>query len=270
MDNLTHYAKKIGIKELIIEKSHLSISHCFDANNGKIHSSFGFVKKGTVTLYYMGNQLRIPAGSLFYLPEGIRYNSIWSGEPDIEYYSIHMVSNKYDLPSRQNYTIQYIPEFSTPETEAIFDEIHELFSTENHINEMKAVGMYYTLYANVIPYLKTVVPTTYNPVLISAMNYIEKNFANEFDVNDLATFCCISESRLHHLFQNELNTTPIKYRNLLRVENAASDLLRSNYSMEKIAEINGFHSTTYFREIFRQYMGISPAKYRKQGIAIKK
>ena len=121
MDNLTHYAKKIGIKELIIEKSHLSISHCFDANNGKIHSSFGFVKKGTVTLYFMGNQLRIPAGSLFYLPEGIRYNSIWSGEPDIEYYSIHMVSNKYDLPSRQNYTIQYIPEFSTPETEAIFD-----------------------------------------------------------------------------------------------------------------------------------------------------
>ena len=270
MDNHTHYAKKIGIKELIIEKSHLSISHCFDANSGKIHSSFGFIKKGTVVLNFMGNQIRIPSGSLFYLPEGVRYNSIWSGEPDIEYYSIHMVSNKYDLLLRENYAIQYIPEFSTSETEAVFDEIHELFSTGNHIHEMKAVGMYYTLYANVIPYLKSVVPTAYNPVLISAMDYIEKNFSNNFGINDLAAFCCISESRLHHLFQSELNTTPMKYRNQLRVENAASDLLNSSYSMDKIAEINGFHSTTYFRETFRQYMGISPGKYRKQGVVVQK
>ena len=113
-------------------------------------------------------------------------------------------------------------------------------------------------------------PTAYNPVLISAMDYIEKNFSNNFGINDLAAFCCISESRLHHLFQSELNTTPMKYRNQLRVENAASDLLNSSYSMDKIAEINGFHSTTYFRETFRQYMGISPGKYRKQGVVVQK
>lgn len=266
MNNCTHYAKKIGIKELIIEKSQLSISHCFDASSGKINSSFGFVKKGSVVLNSMGNQIHIPTGSLFYLPDGVRYNSVWSGEPDIEYYSFHMISNKYDLLSQENYAIQYVPMFSNAKTEEIFDEIYELFSTRDHINEMKAIGMYYTLYADVIPYLKSVVPTAYNPALISAMEYIEKNYANNFGIDELANFCCISESRLHHLFQSELKTTPIKYRNQLRVENAASDLLHSNYSMEKIAEMNGFHSTTYFREIFKQNMGISPAKYRKQGI----
>lgn len=266
MNNYTHYAKKIGIKELIIEKSQLSISHCFDASSGKINSSFGFVKKGSVILSSSGNQIHIPTGSLFYIPDGVRYNSVWSGEPDIEYYSFHMISNKYDLLSQENYAIQYIPDFSNPETEALFDEMHELFSTQNHINEMKALGMYYTFYANVIPYLKSVITTAYNPALISAMEYIEKNYVNDFSIDELAAFCCISESRLHHLFQNELKTTPIKYRNQMRVENATSDLLHSNHSIEKIAEINGFHSTTYFREIFRQYMGISPAKYRKHGV----
>lgn len=266
MNNHTYYAKKLGIKELIIERSQLSNSHCFDASSGKINSSFGFIKKGSVILNSMGNHIHIPTGSLFYLPDGARYNSVWSGGPDIEYYSIHMVSNKYDLLSRENYSIQYIPEFSNHETEELFDEIHALFETGNHINELKALGLYYTFYANVVPYLKSATSATHNPALISAMEYIEKNFAQNFGIDELAAFCCISESRLHHLFQSELKTTPIKYRNQLRVENAASDLLHSNYSMEKIAEINGFHSTTYFREIFKQNIGISPAKYRKQGI----
>ena len=266
MNSHTHYAKKVTIKELIIEKSQLSNSHCFDASSGKINSSFGFVKKGSVVLNSMGNQIHIPTGSLFYIPDGIRYTSAWSGEPDIEYYSIHMVSNKYDLLSRENYSIQYVPEFSNQKTEALFDEIHALFSTGSHIDALNALGLYYTFYASVIPYLKPATSITHNPALISAMEYIENNFAKNFGVDDLAAFCCISESRLHHLFQNELNSTPIKYRNQLRIEHAAFDLLHSNHSMEKIAETNGFHSTTYFREIFKQNMGISPAKYRKQGI----
>lgn len=266
MNNHTGYAKKIGIKELIIERSQLSNSHRFDANSGKINSSFGFVKKGSVILNSMGNQINIPAGSLFYIPDGARYNSVWSGGPDIEYYSIHMILGKYDSLSSENYSIQHVPEFSNPETEKLFDKIYTLFSTENHIDALKALGLYYDFYASVIPYLKPATSITRNPALISALEYIENNFSKNFGIDELAAFCCISESRLHHLFQSELKTTPIKYRNQLRVENAASDLLHSDYSLEKIAEINGFHSTTYFREIFKQNMGVSPAKYRKQGI----
>ncbi len=266
MNNYSHYAIKIGIKELVFEKSCLSDSHRFDATSGKINSSFGFVKKGTVTLNSADSQIDIPEGSLFYIPDGIRYNSVWSGKPDIEYYCLHMISNKYDLLSQESYAIQHIPQFSNPETEAVLDKIYALLATKDRINEIKAIGMYYTLYADIMPNLKTVTPATQNPALVSAMEYIEKNYAENFGIDELAAFCCISESRLHHLFQNELKTTPIKYRNQLRIENATVDLICSNDSIEKIAETNGFHSTTYFREIFRQYMGISPAKYRKQGI----
>ncbi len=266
MNNHTHYATKINIKELVIEKSTRSVSHCFDANNGKINSSFAFVKKGTVILKSMGEEILVPTGSLFYLPDGARYNSIWSGQPDIEYYSMHMIANKYDFLAREKYSIQYLPEFSNTDTEAIFDNIYALLATQEYANELKALGMYFSFYAKVLPYLKPAHVASYNPALITAMEYVEKNTNKNFGVDELAAHCCMSESRLHHLFQTELKTTPIKYRNQLRVENAASDLLHSNNSLEKIAEINGFHSTTYFREIFKQYMGVSPAKYRKQGI----
>ncbi len=266
MINYTYFAKKVGIKELIVEKCQRFMSHCFDANNGKSNASFAFVKKGAVILNSRGKHIHVPAGSLFYLPDGARYNSVWSGNPDIEYYGIHIVPNKYEFPLKEDYSIQLIPEFSNPETEKIFDEIYVLFSTKNHIQEMQALGIFLSLYARIIPHLKPDTTSARNDTLLSAMEYIEQNAAQNFTITELATHCHISESRLHHLFQSELNTTPIKYRNQLRIENAASDLLHSDYPIEKIAEMNGFHSSTYFRETFKQNIGISPAKYRKQGI----
>lgn len=269
MENYTIYTKKIEMKEFIIERNHVSLSHAFDAEHGKVNSSFAFVKKGSVTLNSMGTQTVVPAGSLFYVPNGAKYNSVWVGKPDIEYYCLHMVTNKHDLLSIENYMLQYIPAFSTPETERIFDEMYRLFATKEQTNMLKALGLYYSFYADVLPYLKVATAPAKNPSLIVAMDYIEKNVARNFGIDELASFCSISESRLHHLFQSELNTTPIKYRNRLRVENAASDLLHTDYSMEQIAEQNGFHSTTYFREIFKQYMEISPANYRKKAFSTK-
>lgn len=269
MENYTIYTRKMEMKEFIIERNHVSLSHAFDANRGKVNSSFAFIKKGSVTLNFMGAQTVIPAGSLFYVPDGAKYNSIWIGKPDIEYYCIHMVTNKYDLLSIENYSLQYIPAFSTPETELIFDEMYRLFSTKEQANMLKALGLYYSFYADVLPYLKKATAPVKNTSLLTAMDYIEKNAAHNFGVDELASFCSISESRLHHLFQTELGTTPIKYRNRIRVENAASDLLHTNFSMEQIAEQNGFHSTTYFREIFKHYMEISPSNYRKKAFSTK-
>jgi len=266
MNSYTHFTKKLDMQELIVEKSYRSISHCFDASNGKVNSSFAFIKKGSVILNSLGNQIQVPSGSLFYLPDGMRYNSVWSGNPEIECCSIHMVTNRYDIFSQGKYCIQSIPEFSTPETEALFDEIYSLISTDDHTSQLKAISLFYAFYANVIPYLQPATAISHNPSLIAATEYIEKHYAESFDIETLASFCCISESRLHHLFQMELKTTPIKFRNQLRIENAASDLLHSTDSIDSVAEKNGFHSTTYFREIFKQTLGISPAKYRKRSI----
>ena len=269
MENYTFFTKKLGIKEIIIEKCYLSTKHCFDASSGKVNSAFGFITKGTVTLNSMNTQISLPAGSLFYVPDNVRYNSVWFGNPDIEYYCLHMVASKYDLLSQEPFLLQHIPAFSTVQTERFFDNIYHLLSSGKHVDALKALGNFYSFYADVLPHLKHDSVPAQNPLLLSAIEFIEKNVNRNFAIDELAAFCAISESRLHHLFQNELKTTPIKYRNRLRIENAAADLLHTDYGMDKIAEINGFHSTTYFREIFKQHMGVSPAKYRRLALTIK-
>ena len=123
--NHTTFAKKLDIKELIVEKCHRHLSHFFDASNGKSNASLAFVKKGTVTLNSKGNQIEIPSGSLFYLPNGAKYNSVWKGNPDIEYYGIHMVAEKHA------YAIQHIKEFSTKKKSSFLMKYMPFFLRKN-------------------------------------------------------------------------------------------------------------------------------------------
>ena len=78
----------------------------------------------------------------------------------------------------------------------------------------------------------------------------------------LAAAACISESRLFHLFREELGTTPVKFRNEIRAERAAQALRSGTASIDEIAMTHGFHSTVYFRETFKRVTGMTPSEYR--------
>ena len=59
-----------------------------------------------------------------------------------------------------------------------------------------------------------------------------------------------------------MHTTPVKYRNQLRIEKACSELCTKDISISEIAEKCGFNSLTYFREVFHSFTGMTPNKYR--------
>ncbi|MBQ8509997.1 MAG: helix-turn-helix domain-containing protein [Clostridia bacterium] len=255
------YAKKLCMSELRVQRSLFRNSHYFDAGAGNANSSIGYVVKGSVELSMMGRHYHLDAGSLFYVPEGIRYNSIWRGCPEIEFYGLHIISHKPD-PTAERYALQHIPALSTPETGDKIREIFELFATGDRVNKVRALGLYYTFYAGLLPYLETEAPQKYNPALISAINYIEAHYASDFSVDELAVACCVSESRLYHLFKSELRTTPVKYRNEYRIEKAAAALRHGTLSIDDVAETNGFNSAAYFRETFKDFTGLTPSEYR--------
>jgi len=248
--------------ELRAERSRFSGSHYFDTGSDKVYSSFGFVLEGKVTLKSMGRRIDIPEGGLFYLPEGIRYKAVWDGNPNIDFISLHIISRRPDISTSERYAMAYIEDMSTPETKDRFVRIYNLFSTGEKINLVRAIGIYYLFFSEVLQYLQPEPPVRLNPALITAIEYIESNYGNNFSITELAEHCCISESRLFHIFRNELGMTPIKYRNEIRVEKAAEILRASDITLEDVAERCGFNSVTYFRETFREYTGLTPTEYR--------
>lgn len=263
-NSIETHKKKLCMTELEVRRSFFETTHYFDASKGSVHSTFVAIVEGTLSVNSGTAKLKLGAGDLLYIPEGIHYSAVWEGAPHVEYFTLNVVSNSYDSTiSSSGFALQKISELSNFETIDTVKEIFSLMQTEERVKKIEALGLYYLFYAKAFPLLKTAEAPKYSPILSKALEYIENNYRNNFSISDLSCICFVSESRLHHIFTEKLGITPIKYRNQIRVERAAHDLRSTAASIDEISCAHGFNSPTYFRETFKEYTGLTPTEYRR-------
>lgn len=261
MSGMSCYEKNLCMKTLMSQHSAFELSHFCDASAGKIHSSFIYIVKGSVSINAVRRRFRFDSGTLYYVPEGIRYMAAWDGKPEIEYYSLHIVSN-HSYTASENFMFQRLSELESPETLSLFREIFTLMESGDRVKRIKAISLYYSFYAQAFPLLRPCELPKYNPAVIKAMEYIKANYTEDFPISDLGSTCGISESRLYHLFCSDLDSTPVSYRNEIRIEKAALLLHGSEMSVEDVGMAVGFNSTVYFRKVFKKETGLNPGQYR--------
>lgn len=92
-------------------------------------------------------------------------------------------------------------------------------------------------------------------------------FCNEWNKNEkiekYAQICDVSETYFYRCFRKWSGSTPIEYRNLLRLANAESLLRCTDMRIKEIAETVGFEDAFYFCRVFSDKFGSSPKTYRK-------
>lgn len=94
--------------------------------------------------------------------------------------------------------------------------------------------------------------------------WIHENLTQDLTVDVLADQLAMSRSTLIRIFKHELNTTPAKYIENIRLETAQRFLQMTSMSLDKIATKCGFTSADVFRRVFQRKLGISPLNYRQQ------
>lgn len=268
MNSAVWFENKLEMDSFGVSHSRWENSYICDLFRGYAQTSFGYIIKGTVDLYTRSDCLRLSAGTLFLVPEKMRYRSEWHGSPDIEYISLHSKSSRFAV-SGEEYQLQAVPEFSCTQTEQLFRQIFTLCQSGTRADKTRALGLYCIFFADVLPYLEKTERSRMNPALSDALTFMREHFRRNFSIQELAEKCKISVSRLHHLFAEELHTTPVRYRNELRINWAARELIYTAEPIEKIAELAGFSSTIYFREVFKAITGTTPTAYRSETIQTK-
>lgn len=99
-------------------------------------------------------------------------------------------------------------------------------------------------------------------MIAHALDYISKNYPKEMRVGDLAEACHISETHFRRVFKENMNMSVIEYINLVRIQAACKLLKKTNNSMEEIAQIVGFETTSTFNRNFKRIIGISPYQWK--------
>ena len=106
---------------------------------------------------------------------------------------------------------------------------------------------------------------TANPVAINrAQCYISEHLAEPFTLGDVAQSVGISYSLFCLLFKENTGVNFTDFVLHLRVERATQLLRSSNIKISRVSSESGFRSHTYFGQMFRRVVGLSPLKYRRQ------
>ena len=96
------------------------------------------------------------------------------------------------------------------------------------------------------------------------MDFIGKNYMKNISVGDMARVMNMSESNLYAVFKKTFGTSPVKYLNNYRLSAASEQLLKSDDSIQNIAESVGICDRFYFSKIFKAKYRLSPQQYRKK------
>lgn len=96
------------------------------------------------------------------------------------------------------------------------------------------------------------------------LDYIHSNFTNpQLTVESCAERLNVSTVYLRRLFKENLDTTPLRYLNDLRLRHATSLLESGYYTVGETAEMSGFCDPKYFSTLYKARVGRSPIDVRK-------
>lgn len=100
-----------------------------------------------------------------------------------------------------------------------------------------------------------------------ALDLIHERYAEALSVADLAGAVRLSPSRFAHLFRQETGTSPVRYLEGVRLEQAQLLLLRTDLQVKQVAARVGFDDPYYFSTRFRRRCGAAPSVWRNRPAA---
>lgn len=94
------------------------------------------------------------------------------------------------------------------------------------------------------------------------IEYLEANHQRALSLDDIAHEFLVDKYKLCHVFSQETGSTVMNTLRTIRIRKAKNLLIYSSSSIERIASLCGFDSTSYFIKTFRECVKMTPLQYR--------
>ncbi|MGN1295751.1 MAG: AraC family transcriptional regulator [Bacilli bacterium] len=97
-----------------------------------------------------------------------------------------------------------------------------------------------------------------------AIDFISSSYSESITLEDIASSINLSPSECCKLFKKTMNTSPITYLTMHRINMARSLLQDFNLSITEVALQCGFSSSNYFTITFKKLTGMTPRDYQNK------
>lgn len=117
--------------------------------------------------------------------------------------------------------------------------------------------------------ISAAMPASEDYSVSAAQNYMERHYAEDISVTELANLGYELISCFMRRFKKETGITPMEYLNAVRMKKACALLKDSSIAVSEIAEKCGFDTEEKFRTNFKEKLGVSPEQYKEVNAAVK-
>ena len=222
--------------------------------SGRQKHGFVYTVKGEMRdVFSSGKELCAQAGELVFIPKGSVYTGIYSEEGteikivqfDIsdgtlpEYLSSPM---KIDIQNAGEIIEDFFAPTENRRASHPFYYLSKLYDLLWHIDENKAD----------LPgkYIK----------LRPALTEITEHSSENMPISYYASLSDMSEGNFRRLFREYTGTSPIEYRNNVRLGDARRKLQSGEYNVSEVAELSGFSNLSFFIRLYKKKFGYTPKK----------
>ncbi len=102
--------------------------------------------------------------------------------------------------------------------------------------------------------------TDYHKRLLPVIRFLETNFDQPFNLEEVARMAYLSPYHFHRIFKAVVGETLNDYLRRLRMEKAANHLFYKKLSVVDVALSMGFSSSQAFAKAFKQHFGLTASQ----------
>ncbi len=102
--------------------------------------------------------------------------------------------------------------------------------------------------------------------IAEAAAYMERHYTEDLSASDILRVSHYSQRHFIRLFSQAYHTTPQQYLLDIRMRHACTLLRESTLNITEIALHCGYKDSNYFSRAFKKHTGITPSRYRKEGM----
>ena len=236
-------------------------------------------------MHYQANEkvFLLQAGDGIFVNSNVMHAGWLTGEGDCKYYPMNfatvMVSGHENSRIEQEYVEPLLRDNLIPYA-AFFEKNEEdrpflaLLREHCRLMQEKEEGYELLVKANLcrlwhLLYLRAkredaILPDRGVAAVKNAIAYMESHFHERLTLEQLAEVCSFSRSEFCRIFKRFTGRTPFSYLQHLRVRRSLPLLQDRTLSVTEVAERTGFAGASYYAEVFRRYMNLSPMEYRNK------
>lgn len=227
--------------------------HYTDNRQGSPTNYLAYLIQGQCEIISEDKNLKLKAGDLFFIPKGLRYQSVWKGENGIDFLSFGFSELHIKVPF--DFDLQILPCNAE-----IVQKLMRIPTNGKDI-DCKTLSLFYDAMSDILPHMQSVTPK--DGALVERIKQCIRQHPY-VSMQELAVLCAISAPYLYAVFRKNVGITPNEYRQKVLCKMGISLLLTTDKKVEEIAEILHFSSASYFRKILKKHTGSTPKQIRKK------